>query len=847
MLADKLYELDSFKKQFDAIQILSVSRTITNLCWNYSESELLERIDWNNIVGIASALAYSSKNKHLDASLRIAQTVLTEKSTSVMQKDAAAVVLLSLTNKPAVKLAIARNYLEKDFQEYLPFTLKLQNEKLAFESSIVLDGNVVELNRFQNDVFACQKSNDAISISAPTSAGKSFILYNIIVNELLKEQKNIVYVVPTRALISQVENDLREILYHKYNLLNSVSISTVPQNINSSEKSSVFVFTQERLHWFLCENDNLPIDILIIDEAHKIEDSYRGILLQQKIEEVVNKNPEVKVYFSSPFTSNPELLLENVKNNSLKGLVNTQFVAVNQNLIYATQVQRKVDKWQLSLCLIDQKINLGTISLQDRPSGSELKKMAFITNAFSDNGTGNIIYSNGAAETEKISHILFDCLPEEQVSKDIVELIKLVKKTIHKDYRLAKVLQKRIAFHYGNMPLLVREEIERLFKTGMIKYLICTSTLLEGVNLPAKAIFIRKPNRGVGSPLNQNDFWNLAGRAGRWGKEFSGNIICIEPQKWDIPPNPNKSKQVIKRAIDKIEKNGTELLAFIQKDSPRKDAEKRPDLEYAFGYYYSKFLNGEELSGNESLNLSLKNEFNKIRESIKIPKSIIKRNPGISPLAQQSLWDYFSENLYRIEEMVPVYPEDDNAYLEYIKLISRVGKTISAYPPQLSPPRSILLIYWMTGKPLSFLIRKSYESYQKKPEKYKGKTIPVVIREVMKNVEDFVRFRFAKDSSCYVDILRQFLIEHERDDLLGNIPQLSLWLEFGVAQKTHLSLLSLGLTRNTVIELSTYIVNTEMSKDEALTWVKKQNLDDFDLSPIIIEDIRKKINNRVIL
>jgi hypothetical protein len=189
MLADKLYKLDSFKEQFDAIQVLSVSRTIANLDWNCSEYKLLKKIDWNNIIGLASALAYSGKNEHLDASLRIAQTVLTEKSTSVMQKEAAAVILLSLTNKPSIKLAIDRNYLRKDFQEHLPFTLKLQNEKLAFESSIVLDEKTIELNRFQKDVYVCQKINDAISISAPTSAGKSYILYNIIAERLLEGQK----------------------------------------------------------------------------------------------------------------------------------------------------------------------------------------------------------------------------------------------------------------------------------------------------------------------------------------------------------------------------------------------------------------------------------------------------------------------------------------------------------------------------------------------------------------------------------------------------------------------------------------------------------------------------------
>ena len=71
------------------------------------------------------------------------------------------------------------------------------------------------------------------------------------------------------------------------------------------QKSNIFVFTQERLHWFLVNNSetHIPIDLLIIDEAHKIEDGNRGILLQQKLEELISENEHIKVYFSSPFTS----------------------------------------------------------------------------------------------------------------------------------------------------------------------------------------------------------------------------------------------------------------------------------------------------------------------------------------------------------------------------------------------------------------------------------------------------------------------------------------------------------------------------------------------------------------
>ena len=80
-----------------------------------------------------------------------------------------------------------------------------------------------------------------------------------------------------------------------------------------------------------------------------------------------------------------------------------------------------------------------------------------------------------------------------------------------------------------------------------------------------------------------------------------------------------------------------------------------------------------------------------------------------------------------------------------------------------------------------------------------------------------------------------------KDDLIDQIPQLNLWLEFGVSQKTHLSLLSLGLTRNTVIELSEYITNTKMTKKECLIWLKEQNFEQLNISKIIINDINNNV------
>ncbi|MCR5862973.1 DEAD/DEAH box helicase [Flavobacterium sp. J372] len=601
-----------------------------------------------------------------------------------------------------------------DYTKNLPLSLKLQSTKNRIENSVYINAKVHPLNRFQKEVYLASENNDTLSISAPTSAGKSFILSYILLEQLLNHKgSTIVYIVPTRALISQVEYDLRKLL--KEENLPNVNISTVPQHEEGFNQSNIFVFTQERLHWFLTENP-LRIDLLLVDEAQKIDDSNRGILLQQKIEEVVKLNSSVRVFFSSPFTSNPELLFENVKNDSSKDVINTQFVAVNQNLIYTSQIPRKPQKWNLTLALLGRTIQLGTLDLKHRPS-SEAKKIALI--AESHNSKMNLIYSNGAADAEKYSLVLFDLLPKIEISQRVKDLINLVRKTVHPDYALVKVLSKGIAFHYGNMPLLIRQEIEALFKEGDLNYLICTSTLLEGVNLPAKSIFIRKPKRGKNTDLNENDFWNLAGRAGRWGKEFSGNIICIEPTSWKIKPNPNKSKQKISRAIDLIETDkADELVQFIIDGSPREMAETRQDLEFAFGYYYNKFINNE-LDSNNDFHKKLDKLFKVLKNEITIPNYILVKNPGISPIAQQQLLNYFIKRKVQIENMIPVYPEDSNNLDEYTKLVERIGETISFYHPQLSKSRAILLINWMSGKPLSYLIRKSFESYQRN-EKYKN-------------------------------------------------------------------------------------------------------------------------------
>ena len=75
MIADQIYNLDSFKRQYKAIVALSVSQTIQNLKWATEKEKLLEQINWNNILGVASILSHSDNSDHLEASLKILKRV----------------------------------------------------------------------------------------------------------------------------------------------------------------------------------------------------------------------------------------------------------------------------------------------------------------------------------------------------------------------------------------------------------------------------------------------------------------------------------------------------------------------------------------------------------------------------------------------------------------------------------------------------------------------------------------------------------------------------------------------------------------------------------------------------
>ncbi len=833
-ISTKLYSLDSFQDQYKKLLRYSVLSQFTR-----PKNNLHETIDINNVISIASILSKSNETLHMETALRIAQTIINYEYSNIVQKESCTVILNNLTNNKTIELAIDKNLIEKNYFEKLSSILQLKTINNNLHNTILINGKVLSLNSFQSEVYSKVKSNQFISISSPTSSGKSFILSQILLDKIINSNdETIIYLVPTRALINQVENDIRKLL--KKENLENIYLSTVPKIPEETFSKKIFVFTQERLHWFLVDNQT-KIDTLIVDEAQQVEQGHRGILVEEKLIEVIENNENIQTIFASPFTKNPEILFENLPNieNKKHDKVNKDYIAVNQNLLFVSSESGSTKNWKIDLVSNFGQFKIANFSFDE--SIQEAQRLVKIIQKLANKEGGNLIYQYKPSYTEEHAIKLFNILIDDIVTdnKKINELIKLVKDSIHPNYNLVKVLGKRIAFHYGNMPLIIRQEIEKLFEQGEIKYIFCTSTLLEGVNLPAKNIFIRKPKRATKLDMTQTDFWNLAGRAGRLGKEFQGNIICIDTNKWNtIPSLQNKKNEIIK-ATTIINNNFDEFLAFIDKGTPREELSKNNNMsfEYAFNFYYTRWLDNKlsNLIKDEKKEKQLESTFSKLKENITIPDALLKKHVGISPIAQQELYLFLNSET-KFKKFIPDDIHSDNAVESFQKIVEIVNTHLSGDFNGVSYYHASLIVRWIRGYKLSFMIQKSLKYWGKRKKR------DSVIRDVMADIETYARFKFAKYSSCYMDILRLVLKEKGKEKLLEEIPELTIWLEFGVSQKTQLSFIELGLSRNTAILLSEYTPTSSMTRAECKEWLKKQDLESFEMSTILIDEINNKIN-----
>jgi hypothetical protein len=816
--------------------------------------------DWKRLILAASILAKSDNCEYVTVALSIALAGV-QFGNSVAVSEACACVLSQLSNQRAIDLGKSKGLIRNDFEKIQGVIAQITLARRSIMHDIVFDsGNVVASNYFQQELFQKIDTASWISASAPTASGKTYLVLQWLLNEYMSRRINLsVFIAPTRALVSEIESSIFSMSRH-INLEN-IRVSTIPlRSFADLSKPTILVFTQERLHVFLNGLSSYPkLDVVLIDEAHKISDDHRGVILEEAIDRIVQESSPAKIIFLSPLTQNPELLLTNAPENTEKIRILNDLPTVTQNIILANECRSDSSFWKFDLSIDGNNHYLGHFHLHARPD-TVLKRISYVAYAVGKNSYGTLIYANGAAEAEKIAEHIYSAIHFDRDNSfssntELQELSNFTRTVVHKDYILVEILKYGVAFHYGNMPSLLRYEIERLFSIGKIKFLVCTSTLIEGVNLSCKTIILRGPTKGQNISMLAHDFWNLAGRAGRWGQDFQGNIICVDIENKKLWPNGVPSKQFypIRRETDSIISNKGQMIDYINRRHENNVTFKDYQIEQVLAYLYTAYSRDENklkqklaLVADDEYSSNLCNEILMLKDSVSIPLEVLKKHSGISVISLQNLLTYFRTRNKPPQYFIPSAPESSYAVESLASVLRRIH--LHVFPVYHDIKRimylSLITINWMRGWPLSRIINENKKWHDSKNRK---STLPKLIRDTMRDVEEISRFYVPKYLSAYMDVLKLYLEEIGQSNLYPSDLDFDLYLEFGVSTKTLISLISLGLSRASAIALNEFIGNSELSEDELILWFAEGRYDKFDLSALIKKEVRRMLERRGLL
>jgi superfamily II RNA helicase len=97
---------------------------------------------------------------------------------------------------------------------------------------------------------------------------------------------------------------------------------------------------------------------------------------------------------------------------------------------------------------------------------------------------------------------------------------------------LRGLLERGIAFHHSGLLPVLKEIVEILFCRGYVKVLFATETFAVGINMPTKTVVFtgyRKYDDATGGMrmLNTDEYIQMAGRAGRRGKDDKGLVLYL--------------------------------------------------------------------------------------------------------------------------------------------------------------------------------------------------------------------------------------------------------------------------------------------------------------------------------
>lgn len=656
---------------------------------------------------------------------------------------------------------------------------------------------------FQKRIWA-NLDDEYFVFSGPTSSGKSFLLQTYINYKIEKNSEfQGIYLVPSRALISEVSTDFKK------ELGDHVEVRTGAY-LDELDDSYLLVLTPERcLQLFDYEDDkDVDFDLIFLDEIQELESKSRGPLFEDVMGNLEEIWSDAQILAAGPNISNPKEILEEIvqgEASDIKSMFNPAVHIECNFTFYKRQNHIDVTLESPSGSELNETLDRPTGLSYSTIGGPKKEAARKFDNEYGGSGQ-TLLYSPKTSTAESLAEGMAEARSKQNISGRCRNLIDYLKRTIHEEYTLAQTLEQGVAFHHSGVPQVAREEIEELFDEEEIEAIASTSTLLQGVNLPAEKMYILDPSKGKDRVLSDHEFENLLGRVGRVGEKMYGTIYYIdrEDDEWaDDRIGKTTSKEVTSATRKAISEHRDELIEKIDDENINHMGDK--GLKYTITLLRNRYVKDDKSVRDYLKKKDMSNEdideiatrLEPLLDDLDIPKEILRKNPTVDPILQNQLYKNVTTN-QALWEINPANLQND--FFAVTRRLNSIFKF--AEDPQNgiedvgdSELRAYNLIralfqgfHWIDGKDYKQMISLRRQSLNEKK-------ISTSIKNVMRITRHDVQYLFVKYYKILCDILRS--IEDYDNAFMLNFDKR---LERGSTNPAHLKMMDMGIDRSIAIE-----------------------------------------------
>lgn len=440
------------------------------------------------------------------------------------------------------------------------------------------------LDPFQKHAVKAIHQGDNVLVTAKTGSGKTLV-GEYLIYHILKKGGRVFYTTPIKSLSNQKFHDLKRMF---------PSVGILTGDIKYRPDAQILIMTTEILRNLLYKQGtttaklgltaSISLDGLqgvVFDEVHYINDRERGKVWE---ETMILLPPTIQLVLLSATLDRPELFaswLGDLKQRPIH-LISTTYriVPLHHQVLLGQQPQLIMDNQEI----FDASAYTKWLQWRDNKTAEAKQKEKAVAarraggfeNPVAKGGHGLAAYPHQLNETialfkqkdllpalffvlskagcEKyaslVSHTLVDSSDSAAIRhiwdfhlrsySDILE-------TLPQAHTLKDLVLRGVAFHHSGLLPVLREMVEILFGRGLIKVLFATETFAVGLNMPTKTVVFSDLSKFSDEVqgmrlLRTDEYIQMAGRAGRRGKDTMGHVIYL-PQR--EPASCGEMKQML--------------------------------------------------------------------------------------------------------------------------------------------------------------------------------------------------------------------------------------------------------------------------------------------------------------